>query len=68
MFTKNCRETIRTIPFFRGFFRWFYEKTKLPFVPAYGLFPVKLITYIGKPIEYDENRSVEELVELVRKI
>jgi hypothetical protein len=50
---------------FLGFFRWIYEKTRLPLVPIYGLFPVKLVTYIGKPIEYEENRTVEELVELV---
>ena len=24
-----------------------------------------MVTYIGQPIEFDENRSVEELVELV---
>jgi hypothetical protein len=36
-------------------------------VPIYGLFPVKLVSYIGKPILYDENRSVEELVELTKK-
>ena len=89
MYTKNCREAIRSLSLFRskqleysaslafklfkhfyykftkGFFRWIYEKTRLPLVPIYGLFPVKMITYLGKPIEYDENRSVEQLVELV---
>lgn len=29
------------------------------------MFPVKLRTYIGKPIEYDENRTPDELAELV---
>ena len=50
---------------FKGFFKKVYEKTKLPLVPIYGMFPVKLRTYIGKPIEYDENRTAEELKELV---
>jgi hypothetical protein len=34
-------------------------------VPIYGFFPVKLRTYIGKPIEYDESRTPDELKELV---
>ena len=25
-----------------GFFRWLYEKTRLPLIPMYGGFPVKL--------------------------
>ncbi len=62
MFTKNSREAIRSLGLFRRFFRWVYEKTRLPLVPIYGIFPVKLITYIGKPIEHDDNRSVDELV------
>jgi hypothetical protein len=65
MFTKNSREAMRTLGLFRGWFRWFYEKTRLPLVPIYGVFPVKLVTFVGKPIEYDENRSVDELVALV---
>lgn len=38
-----------------------YAKTKFPFVPIYGGFPVKLITYVGKPIEYDASLTPEEL-------
>ena len=66
MFTQNCREAMRSAPFFRGFFKKIYEKTKLPLVPIYGMFPVKLITYIGKPIEYDESRTAEELKALTK--
>lgn len=38
-----------------------YTWTKFPFVPVYGGFPVKLVTYVGKPIPYDENLTPEEL-------
>jgi len=38
-----------------------YAKTKLPLVPIYGGFPVKLVTYVGKPIPYDGNLTPEEL-------
>jgi len=38
-----------------------YAKTKLPLLPIYGGFPVKLVTYVGKPIPYDGNLTPEEL-------
>lgn len=63
VFTKNIREAFRTAPFLRGFFREIYERTKLPLLPLYGGFPVKLITYVGKPIPYDENATPEEVAE-----
>lgn len=63
VFTQNIREVFRTLPFFRGFFRWIYEKTKLPLLPTFGGFPVKLRTFIGKPIPYDENATPEEVAE-----
>lgn len=66
MFTQNCREAMRSVPFFKSFFRWVYEKTRLPLVPIYGLFPVKMRTIIGKPIEYDENLTPEELKALTK--
>lgn len=63
VFTQNVREAFRTAPLMRGFFRKVYEKTKLPLLPIYGGFPVKLRTYIGKPIPYDKNASPEEVAE-----
>lgn len=63
VFTQNVREAFRTAPFFRGFFRRVYEKTKLPLLPIYGGFPVKLRTYVGKPIPYDEKATPEEVAE-----
>lgn len=38
-----------------------YTWTKFPFAPVYGGFPVKLVTYVGKPIPYDGNLTPEEL-------
>lgn len=38
-----------------------YAATRFPFVPIYGGFPVKLTTYVGKPILYDGNLTPEEL-------
>lgn len=61
VFTQNIREAFRTAPFFRGIFRKIYERTKLPLLPVYGGFPVKLRTFVGKPIPYDENASPEEV-------
>uniref|UniRef100_A0A8D0GL83 Transmembrane protein 68 n=1 Tax=Sphenodon punctatus TaxID=8508 RepID=A0A8D0GL83_SPHPU len=40
---------------------WIYERIRLPIVPLYGGFPVKLRTYIGEPIPYDPNITAEEL-------
>ena len=34
----------------RGLWEYLYETTKMPLVPMYGLFPVKLRTHLGKPI------------------
>lgn len=63
VFTQNIREAFRTAPFFRGIFRKVYEMTKLPLLPIYGGFPVKLRTIVGKPILYDPNASPEEVAE-----
>ena len=41
--------------------------THLPLVPIYGGFPVKLITYIGKPIPFDESLDAESLAKLVAR-
>ena len=56
MFTENIRESFRTPSWGRGFFRWLYEKTRLPLVPIYGGFPVKLRTFLGPPLEYPDYR------------
>lgn len=38
-----------------------YTWIKFPLAPVYGGFPVKLVTYVGKPIPYDGNLTPEEL-------
>ena len=63
IFTQNIREAYRTSPFFRGFFRKIYEKTKFPLLPIFGGFPVKLRTIVGEPIPYDEKATPEEVAE-----
>ncbi|NXY44591.1 TMM68 protein, partial [Ceuthmochares aereus] len=60
MFTQNVREGIRTLGGIK-IFRSLYERFRLPLVPLYGGFPVKLRTFIGKPIPYEPNVTAEEL-------
>ncbi|XP_065255523.1 DGAT1/2-independent enzyme synthesizing storage lipids-like [Emys orbicularis] len=62
LFTQNIREGYRTFGKI-GFFRWFYEHSRLLLIPGYGGFPVKLRTYVGDPIPYDPNITATELVE-----
>ena len=49
-----------------------YRKTKMPVVPMYGLFPVKLRTHIGAPIYPTPDMTPEDLnkraVEAVEKL
>jgi len=67
MFTENCREAFRTPRLGRRFLRRLYEYTRLPLVPIYGGFPVKLRTYLGPPIEYDpDNITQEELRDKIK--
>ncbi|XP_023222683.1 transmembrane protein 68-like isoform X2 [Centruroides sculpturatus] len=61
IFTKNVRESFRSISIGRRLFRKVYDKLRLPVVPVYGGFPVKLTTIIGKPIPFDPNLTPEEL-------
>ncbi|RWS15221.1 transmembrane protein 68-like protein [Dinothrombium tinctorium] len=65
VFTVNIREAFRSLSIFKSFFLKIYEKTRLPIVPIYGGFPVKLKTIIGKPIEYDPNLTPEQLARKV---
>ena len=44
IFTKNCREAFRTISFGRKQLLKLYNMIRLPCVPMYGGFPVKLVT------------------------
>ncbi|XP_071952293.1 DGAT1/2-independent enzyme synthesizing storage lipids-like [Antedon mediterranea] len=61
IFTQNCREAFRALSFGRPIFKWLYEKTRLPIVPIYGGFPVKLRTFIGDPIVCKAGTTAEQL-------
>ncbi|NXH98101.1 TMM68 protein, partial [Pachycephala philippinensis] len=62
MFTQNVREGFRTLGGIK-ILRSLYERIRLPIVPLYGGFPVKLRTFIGEPIPYEPNMTAEELAE-----
>lgn len=61
IYTQNIREAIRSVQLGRKWFRKLYELTKIPLVPLYGGFPVKLRTFIGEPVCYDAKMSCDEL-------
>ena len=46
--------------------RTLYERTRLPMIPIYGGFPVKLITHIGDPIRAREDETPEQLKDRVQ--
>ncbi|CAH8538148.1 unnamed protein product [Schistosoma turkestanicum] len=66
MFTENIRETIRIVQFGKNWWRYLYERTRLPIVIFYGYFPVKLRSYIGDPIYPLPNETCDELASRVR--
>ncbi|XP_028592770.2 DGAT1/2-independent enzyme synthesizing storage lipids-like isoform X2 [Podarcis muralis] len=66
IFTKNLREGYRALGKIWPF-KWLYERTRWPIVPVYGGFPVKFCSYVGDPIPYDPNITVEELVEKTKR-
>uniref|UniRef100_A0A8W7PLY3 Phospholipid/glycerol acyltransferase domain-containing protein n=1 Tax=Anopheles coluzzii TaxID=1518534 RepID=A0A8W7PLY3_ANOCL len=65
MFTVNIRECFRTVSFAKWLFVRLYSVLKVPVLPIYGGFPVKLRTVLGKPIPYDESLSPVALQERV---
>lgn len=65
VFTENIREAFFTLNFGKKWLRGLYESTRIPLVPIYGGFPVKLRTIIGQPIPYDSSITPEEMAERV---
>lgn len=61
IFTKNLREAFRTVSWGRRIWLRIYAATRFPLVPIYGGFPVKLKTYVGKPIPYDGSLTPDQL-------
>lgn len=68
IFTENLREAFRTVSFGRRLFLKIYAYFKMPMAPIYGGFPVKLITHVGEPIEYDPDLTPEQLQAKVSKM
>lgn len=60
-FTRNLREAFRTVSWGRRLWLRIYSLTRFPFAPIYGGFPVKLVTYIGTPIDYQEGLSPDQI-------
>ena len=67
VFTQNLREAFVATKHCRCILRWLYEWTRLPVVPFYGGFPVKLRTHVGQPIQYDPSVTPEELAQKTKE-
>ncbi|KAI0986452.1 hypothetical protein GJ496_005873 [Pomphorhynchus laevis] len=65
MFTTNSRQVTYCFPFAHNLFGWLYERTRLPLRPIFGIFPVKMTTYISEPI-YTCGLSASEFDDKVR--
>uniref|UniRef100_A0AAG5CZB0 Phospholipid/glycerol acyltransferase domain-containing protein n=1 Tax=Anopheles atroparvus TaxID=41427 RepID=A0AAG5CZB0_ANOAO len=65
MLTTNIRECFRTVAVGKSVFTRIYSTLKIPILPIYGGFPVKLRTVLGKPIPYDGSLTPEALQEKV---
>ncbi len=67
MITENIREGYMLPSTGEKIYRKFYDLWKLPLRPVYGSFPVKLRSYLGKPIPYDPTLTPEELQQKVAR-
>jgi len=66
IFTENIREAYCTMSTGRKIWRYIFEQTKLPMIPIYGGFPVKLTTHIGTPIRARRDETADQLKERVQ--
>lgn len=74
-FCSNLQEAYRPIGIFKSFWESLYLKTRLPLVPMFGGFPVKLTLHVGEPIQADlsmdpevlKNKVIGKLEEMIRK-
>lgn len=67
VFTRNIRQMFYIPEVFQRLLRPLYERVRVPVVPLFGGFPVKLITYIGEPIPCDSADTAEELADVTRQ-
>lgn len=61
VFTRNIQEAFRPVPLFQKLLMNFYLKTRIPLMPMFGGFPVKLKTYVGKPIKIKGCENPEDI-------
>lgn len=61
VFTENIRETVINMQTGLGWWRRVYNTTRIPMVPLYGGFPVRLTMHVGDPIYPTPDITVEEL-------
>jgi len=66
IFTENIREAYCTMSTGRKIWRYIFNQTKLPIIPIYGGFPVKLTTHIGTPIRVTQDETAHHLKERVQ--
>lgn len=67
IFTRNIRQLFILPEVLQRLFRPVYENYKFPYIPLLGIFPVKLVTYVGEPIRHDSVDTAEELAELTKR-
>uniref|UniRef100_T1IT00 Phospholipid/glycerol acyltransferase domain-containing protein n=1 Tax=Strigamia maritima TaxID=126957 RepID=T1IT00_STRMM len=65
IFTKNIQEAFWIPWFVKPFVTGIFAPEKIPFLPIGGGLPVKLITYIGKPVDFDDTFNADELANQV---
>jgi len=61
IFTENIREAYSTMRTGRLVWKYIFDKTKLPMIPIYGGFPVKLTTHVGEPIRAHKDETATQL-------
>ncbi|KAM3840761.1 DGAT1/2-independent enzyme synthesizing storage lipids-like [Vipera latastei] len=66
VFTQNIREGYVTYGNIRPM-RWLYERIRWFMFTVCGMFPVKPISHIGKPIPYDPDITPEKLAEKTQR-
>jgi len=66
VFTQNIQQAYMSMKSGGFLWRQIFERIKMPIIPIWGGFPVKLITHIGEPILPRPDETPEELKERVK--
>lgn len=67
VFTQNVRQVYLLPETLQKLLRPLYERFRIPMVPFWGGFPVKLRTYFGEPISFSRAETPEELAKLAEE-